>query len=110
MDCYDKFLDNSVWIIANGRKINFWLDNWAGEILAFKYKILDKCHYSLPLKIDDSWSNNTWSFNSNVLLALPNLLTTISPFSISKMEIEDSLARKIWKMAISLSRMLIIRS
>lgn len=46
-DFYNKVMDESVWIIGNGRKINFWSDNWAGETLAFKYKIPDKFHSGL---------------------------------------------------------------
>lgn len=93
-EVYDTVMDNYVWIIGNGRKINFWLDNWAGESLAFKYKIQERFHPNLTMKIEDCWINNSWSLHDNIHLALSGLLTIISPYSVSEMDIEDSLA---WK-------------
>lgn len=87
-------MDNSVWIIGNGRKINLWLDNWTGESLAFKYKIQERFHSSLTIKIVECWNNNSWSFHDNILLAMSNLLTIIFLFLVFEMDIKDYLA---WK-------------
>lgn len=38
-EVYDMVMENCTWIIGNGKTVNFWRDNWAGEILAFKFKI-----------------------------------------------------------------------
>lgn len=93
-EVYETVMDNCVWTISNGKKINFWRDNWAGESLSSKYKIQGRFHPNLTLKIVDCWNNDEQNLHDNIFMAMPDLLETISPFSVSEMDREDSLA---WK-------------
>lgn len=83
---------NSVWILGNGKKVNFWLDNWTGEALAFKYKIPILLHAKITTKVADYWKDKAWPIHNNITLTMPSLLETINSFSISDLETEDSLA------------------
>lgn len=65
-----------------------------GENLAYKCKIPDRFHYALTLTFRDWWSNNTWSINSNIQMALPTLLNSISNLSIPKVEVPGAF---VWR-------------
>ncbi|XP_058763566.1 uncharacterized protein LOC131637017 [Vicia villosa] len=90
-EVYDKVVENSIWVIGNGLKTNFWLDNWTGEILAFKYKIPEQFHSNLKNYAANYWTNNSWALHDNIQLAFPGLLSLISYFSVADLAFEDSL-------------------
>ncbi|XP_058783929.1 uncharacterized protein LOC131658677 [Vicia villosa] len=46
------------------------------------------------MKVADCWKNNSWALHDNLQIAMPDLLETIAPFSVSDLNMEDSLA---WK-------------
>ncbi|XP_058776572.1 uncharacterized protein LOC131650886 [Vicia villosa] len=92
-EAHGAVLDNCMWSIDNGRSVNFWLDNWTCETLANKYQIPEKFHYGLTSKLSDWWTN-AWNINNNIQVALPNLLGTISRYSIPEVEVHDLFA---WK-------------
>ncbi|XP_058760261.1 uncharacterized protein LOC131633578 [Vicia villosa] len=73
--------------------MNFWLDNWTGEVLADKYHIPKQFHYALTSKVRDWW-NNTWQIKDNIQVALQDLLSIISNFSVATADVDDLFA---WK-------------
>lgn len=88
---YDKVVENCTWVIGNGLKTNFWLENWTGEILACKFKIPDQFHSNLKYCVADYWDNNSWALHENIHLAFPRLRPLISSFFIVDLAFEDSL-------------------
>ncbi|XP_058749517.1 uncharacterized protein LOC131622496 [Vicia villosa] len=93
-DHFNMIKDNTVWILGNGKKVNFWLDDWTGEPLALKFKIPEKFHANLVSKVTNYWKNNQWSLPANLLLARPNIMASISSYSVPDVGKEDLLA---WK-------------
>lgn len=55
---FETVMDNTQWLIGNGKKINFWLDNWSGGSLEKKFNILDIFHSPLTAKFGDFMHNN----------------------------------------------------
>ncbi|XP_058781014.1 uncharacterized protein LOC131655124 [Vicia villosa] len=88
---YTTVLEHNTWVIGNGKMINFWLDNWSGEVLASKFKVPDCFHPNLKVTVADCW-NNGWAIHTNILTALPNLLNSIRPFFVSGLDFPDTLA------------------
>ncbi|XP_058734177.1 uncharacterized protein LOC131605902 [Vicia villosa] len=90
---YADVIENCIWSLGNGNTVNFWLDNWVGETLASKFKVTGLFHNSLVSKVRHWWNSEAWSINTNIQTAIPDLLSTISKFSISDLS-PDLLA---WK-------------
>lgn len=66
-------LDNTKWIIGNGKEVNVWLDDWLGTYLANKYKIPEIYHRTMVSKFSDWWDSNGWNISSNTLSVFPSL-------------------------------------
>lgn len=88
---FSSIRDNTQYLIGNGRNTNFWLDNWQGEVLAFKYKIPKNFHNSLSTKVSDYIFDNQWKISNNLDTAFPGLLHLISKVEFLNSEVEDSL-------------------
>lgn len=93
-EAHQSSLDNCKWIIGNGKTDNFWLDDWLGISLASKFKIPEKYHNTLTLKVGDWWHNHCWNVGTNTQMAFPTILNLISSTVISDLDVEDSL---VWK-------------
>lgn len=94
-DVFDFVMENCIWVIGNGKTVNFWMNNWAGEILSFKFKILEKFHSGLNKCITDYWQDHSWTLHDNITIALRFLVPFISSYSISDLNFDDLLAWKI---------------
>lgn len=90
-EAYDLVMENCIWIIGNGNKVNFWLDNWLGESLASKFNVRDIFHKNLTSMVCYWWTPQGWYVNANIQMALPNLLSTISYVAIPDFNVEDTL-------------------
>ncbi|XP_058764071.1 uncharacterized protein LOC131637496 [Vicia villosa] len=66
-EAYSTVLENCMWNVGSGSRVNFWLDNWLGEALSIK---------------------------PNILLAFPALQSLLSNVTIPEEDIEDCL---VWK-------------
>ncbi|XP_019447270.1 PREDICTED: uncharacterized protein LOC109350495 [Lupinus angustifolius] len=64
---------NSVWIIGNGQKTNFWLDNWLGEPLVDTLNIPLNLHNHLKASVADFISNEAWIIPHTLTTKYPNL-------------------------------------
>ncbi|XP_058756625.1 uncharacterized protein LOC131629842 [Vicia villosa] len=88
-------LENSQWVIGNGKSTLFWLDNWLGDSLVNILHIPKVFHRHLTSKICDYVDNNNWSFHDNVYTAFPSLLERIKKIiHLPLIAEEDDL---IWK-------------
>lgn len=63
---HHKVMDNCIWQIGNGKKVNFWLDNWLGEPLVNIFNIHERYHRTLTSKVSDWWVNNSWKIHRNI--------------------------------------------
>jgi hypothetical protein len=87
-------MDNSVWLLGNGKDINFWTDSWCGSPL------VDQLH--IPLQIGQFLSSTVSDYIHNGQWVLPPQLTqmfsTLSSI-IHKVTIplEDSNDSLLWK-------------
>ncbi|XP_058783003.1 uncharacterized protein LOC131657648 [Vicia villosa] len=95
-EAHGTVMENCMWSIGNGTRVNFWLDNWLGQSLASKFHIPEKFHFALTSEVSDWWINNSWSIRNNIQLAFPNQLHSIFAVTIPDVEIEDLF---IWKNA-----------
>ncbi|XP_019460146.1 PREDICTED: uncharacterized protein LOC109359906 [Lupinus angustifolius] len=68
---------NSVWIIGNGQKTNFWLDNWLGEPLVDTLNIPLHLHNHLKATVADFISNEAWIIPHTLTSKYPNLTSQI---------------------------------
>ncbi|CAI8601164.1 unnamed protein product [Vicia faba] len=87
-------MDNTQWLVGNGKFVNFWIDNWLGEPLVKQFNIHEKFHNILTSRISDFLHNSCWYFPDNLLSACPDLLSTVSIITPAGTDIEDVL---IWK-------------
>ena len=56
----DTVVDNSIWMIGNGDKINLWLDNWLGASLASIMNIDPNKFSSLTSKLSSVIDDGRW--------------------------------------------------
>lgn len=97
-EAYGTVVDQCMWTIGNGQKVNFWIDNWTGEALINKFNIPENFHFALTSKVRDWWIDKSWRIKRNVQQAIPNLLGVISDFSILDIEAEDLY---VWKSVVN---------
>jgi ribonuclease HI len=84
--------DNTVWLVGNGERINFWLDSWCGDPLVEQLGIPD--HARLVSQVSDFIVNGHWSIPPALSQMFPNLYSIISHVSIPLEVTQDTL---IWK-------------
>ncbi|KAF1891085.1 hypothetical protein Lal_00001224 [Lupinus albus] len=53
---------SSIWLIGNGRNINFWTNNWMGIPLVDHLQIPEAIHYSLKAFVSDFLHQSNWVF------------------------------------------------
>jgi len=93
-----KFLEiqfYSAWMFGNGAKINFWSDNWTGQILSDLLQIPDWIKSHLKASIRD-FIHNQWCIPDDLHNMFPNLHNIISKVEIPREDIEDE---RVWSPA-----------
>jgi ribonuclease HI len=53
--------DNSIWLLGNGKDINFWNDNWCGPSLSEVFNIPDHISQNLTSSVSDYILNGSWN-------------------------------------------------
>lgn len=91
---YGTILENCIWSVGNGQKVNFWMDNWIGEPLAAKFNVPEVFHKALKSIAHDWWKDGKWNLSSNIQTACPSLLNYIAVVSISALDNHDLF---VWK-------------
>lgn len=100
---YTYVLENTRWILGNGEKVNFGIDDWIGVPLVKKFNIPEIFHHTLTSKVAEFWSNNQWSLHANLLLDKPEILPAIAAYSIMIRTLKIGWPGKILRMVSCLS-------
>ncbi|PNY17703.1 ribonuclease H [Trifolium pratense] len=87
-------VENSVWLIGKGEKVNFWNDDWCGRPLVHLLQIPLHLHSSLNAPISDFIFNYQWNLPIDLELAFPNLRQIVQKVTIL---IEDKMDKLLWK-------------
>ena len=91
---YQNIMDNSTWLVGDGKKINFWLDSWCGESLAQTFNVSDQVIQQLPPKLHSYIQNHQWYILDYLLNLFPSLWFTVTQVTIPNHYQQDKL---IWK-------------
>jgi ribonuclease HI len=66
-DEFSTILENSFWLLGNGKDINFWNDNWCGCSLADLFNIPPHISQNLLSTVSDYINNGAWHFPNQLL-------------------------------------------
>lgn len=55
---FSKFIDSFLWLIGNGKDVNFWLDKWRSPHLDSTYNIPPIFHKHLQVCVADYIEKN----------------------------------------------------
>lgn len=87
-------LNNLNWVIGNGRKVNFWNDQWCGEPLSYLYQMTDDLISLLPAKVCDYIDNFKWNIVDDLDAFFPNLQNLVPQITLPSFDSDDSL---VWQ-------------
>ncbi|GAU35943.1 hypothetical protein TSUD_394910 [Trifolium subterraneum] len=93
-DDFTVIMDNTVWLLGDGKEINFWNDNWCGTSLSEQLRIPVQIRHSLSSSVSDFIFNGHWDIPAQLSLAYPNLSSIISQIVIPLSPSQDKL---LWK-------------
>ncbi|GAU27936.1 hypothetical protein TSUD_146500 [Trifolium subterraneum] len=77
-DEFAVIMNNTFWLLGDGRDINFWNDSWCGNPLSEQLCIPDHISHSLSSTVSDYILNGHWSFPTRLIQAFPNLSSIIT--------------------------------
>lgn len=86
----DTIIDNSIWMIGNGDKINLWLDNWLGVSLASIMNIDPNNFRSFSSKLSSVIDAGRWRLPP-MLISNDMVATSISHITLSLTSLLDVL-------------------
>ncbi|KAE9603369.1 hypothetical protein Lalb_Chr12g0209791 [Lupinus albus] len=89
---WSKVTQNSMWLVGDGGKINFWKDNWLGVALMDTLNIPASIHSSLVARVADFVINSVWTIHRLIVETFPNVVEDIVQISTSR--VKDKL---IWQ-------------
>jgi hypothetical protein len=89
-------MENSIWIIGNGEKINFWNDNWCGTSLSDLYNIPAQTRLLLTSTVSDYLRNGHWNLPLQLTQAFNNLSYIVNQVSIP---LEPDQDHMLWKLS-----------
>ncbi|GAU45776.1 hypothetical protein TSUD_24400 [Trifolium subterraneum] len=93
-DDFTVIMDNTVWLLGDGKEINFWNDNWCGTSLSEQLRIPVQIRHSLSSSVSDFNFNGHWDIPAQLSLAYPKLSSIISQIVIPSSPSHDKL---LWK-------------
>ncbi|KAF1882437.1 hypothetical protein Lal_00039085 [Lupinus albus] len=80
---WNNVMHNALWLVGDGKKVNFWKDNWTGHALVDMLRIPAAVHSSLVAKVSDFVLNTVWTIPTVFAETFPNVMDNIVQFSIS---------------------------
>ncbi|XP_019459974.1 PREDICTED: uncharacterized protein LOC109359738 [Lupinus angustifolius] len=89
---WQKAIDNSIWIVGNGSRINFWRDNWLGDALMDYLQIPVSIQPLLQAKVADFIIDLKWFIPSSLAITYLEIIR-----KIAKINISGNPDRFIWK-------------
>jgi hypothetical protein len=88
-------MENSIWIIGNGEKINFWNDNWCDTSLSDLYNIPVQTRILLTSTVSDYLVDGHWYLPSQLTQSFNNLSYIVNQATIPLVPDEDQM---LWKL------------
>ncbi|MCI07080.1 reverse transcriptase, partial [Trifolium medium] len=77
-DQANTILENTTWLLGNGRHINFWLHNWSGVTLVDMLHIPQHLHRHLQSTVADIRTDNHWNIPMELQDLFPNLMNHLN--------------------------------
>lgn len=87
-------MENIIWQLGNGIKINFWCDPWLSKPIVEQLQIPHSLHKFLSASIQEFIREGQWLIPEDLVQRLPTLAAEISNVIILKTMTDDQL---IWK-------------
>jgi ribonuclease HI len=87
-------MDNTSWLLGDGKNINFWNDEWCGAPLSSQLNIPDHVSQRLSASVSDFIYNGSWCIPPQLALAFPNLIPIVSQITIP---LTFSIDKLLWK-------------
>lgn len=92
-------VDNSIWQVGNGHKVNYWLDCWLSKSVVPFFEIREQLHSHLSTNLSDYISTGMWHFLIffPMSLGITKALHTELYGAIVAIEISHlKLSKKLW--------------
>ncbi|WJX17562.1 hypothetical protein P8452_07464 [Trifolium repens] len=93
-DEFQTIMDNTSWLLGDGKNINFWNDEWCGAPLSSQLNIPDLVSQRLSASVSDFIFNDSWCIPPQLALAFPNLIPIVSQITIP---LTFSIDKLLWK-------------
>jgi hypothetical protein len=90
---YQVIMNNSAWLLGDGKRINFWFDNWCGVQIAEHLQIPISLS-SFPQHVSEFIVNKQWNIPIEILNLVPLLRNLGFQVTIPTVEQSDQL---VWK-------------
>jgi hypothetical protein len=90
----NTIFDNSIWLLGNGKDINFWNDKWCGPSLSEVLNIPDHISKNLISSVNDFISNGQWCIPIQLSQRFTNLSSLVQQVTIPLEPSQDIL---LWK-------------
>ncbi|GAU45289.1 hypothetical protein TSUD_327470 [Trifolium subterraneum] len=97
MSIKDEFaviMENSFWLLGNGKEINFWNDNWCGTPLVDQLNIPPHISHLLSSTVSDYILDGQWNIPPLLSHAFTNLSSIVYKVIIPMDHSQD---RLLWK-------------
>ncbi|GAU14067.1 hypothetical protein TSUD_168920 [Trifolium subterraneum] len=91
---FSCLMENSNWLVGNGKDIKLWEDSWCGEPLIDTLQINNSDLTWLPSKASDILLNHSWNIPADLDNLFPTLKTIVRQVTLSNQNVPDKL---IWK-------------
>jgi hypothetical protein len=66
-------IENTSWVIGDGKGINFWKDQWCGEPITQSFQLTTSQIQNYPQMLCDFVQNDQWAIPYDVLHVFPAL-------------------------------------
>ncbi|XP_019418611.1 PREDICTED: uncharacterized protein LOC109329402 [Lupinus angustifolius] len=87
-----EVVENSIWLVGDGTKINFWTDNWTGTTMVDSLQIPLNLHSKLKAKVANFVMDSKWLIPAPMIRTFPTVVS-----SISHILRHNGLDRLVWK-------------
>jgi hypothetical protein len=87
-------MDNSAWLLGDGKDINFWNDCWCGASISEQLNLPAHISQSLVSNVSDFIVDGLWVIPPQLSTIYPNLISIVSQVSIPSFPANDKI---LWK-------------
>lgn len=91
---FPKVIENSYWLLGNGKDINFWKDAWCGIPIQELLQVTNIDIQHFPVFVNEYINNYQWSIPQDIISNYPEVRSMVLQVVIPFEESED---RLVWK-------------